>query len=79
MNNEEIALAALYNNPLYSEIKGLEIDRKIAILCAALDCDYDCISDDITEEGGKLVTLSNLEEMYLEQIGYRKMESDYYD
>jgi hypothetical protein len=78
MNNEEIALAALYNNPLYSEIKGLEIDRKIDILRTALNIDR-VILGDITEEDDKLVTLSGLEEIYLDQIGYRKTESDYYD
>ena len=78
---EENALQVLYKNPLYSEIKETGIDRKIAILCAALDCC--CASTfkigDVTEEEDKLVTLSDLEEMYLEQIGYRKPNCPYYD
>ena len=74
IDNYDTALKALYENPLYSNIEGTETKRKIAILSKVLNCGYGVsfTIDSVTEEEEDEVTLSDLEEMYLEQIGYKK-------
>lgn len=71
-DSEENALQALYRHPMWIEYDTNTTKGKIEVLFKKLNTSYPF--ENLSDEELELL-LSDLEDMYLEQIGYRKAYS----